>query len=55
MVIVEAGIPCWLVNHVRDDTGTLGDLNMPVTGIQSPETTGVYTRMACLTFTWCGI
>jgi hypothetical protein len=43
MVVGETGILCWLVCQVRDDTGTFRELNMPVTGIQSPETTWVYT------------
>lgn len=32
MVVVEAGI-LLAGNHVRDDTGTFGELNMPVSGI----------------------
>ena len=44
MVVSEAGILCWLVNHVRDDTGTFGELNTCAGYIHHPEITGLYTK-----------
>ena len=43
MVVVEAGILCWLVCWVRGDDQHFGELNMPVLGIHHPEITGLYT------------
>ena len=43
MVVVEAGKTLLAGYHVRGDTSTFRELNMPVLGVWGPEMTGVYT------------
>ena len=44
MVVVEAGKTLLAGYHVRGDTSTFRELNMPVLGVWGPEITGLCTR-----------